>query len=57
MKRRHILFLVLLGITLIIIPILYWLFCIHWTVGIIGLGITILITMKAILEDDDLCDI
>lgn len=57
MKTRQILFLILLGMTLIIIPILYWLFCIHWTVGIIGLGITILIALRAILENDDLCDI
>ena len=41
----------LIGIAIIIMPVLYWLFLIHWGVGMIGVGIIVIIIGNIIMSD------
>ena len=44
MRKRIEFIIAIIGILIIIAIVLYWSFCIHWTIGVLGIGYLIFIT-------------
>lgn len=53
MRERIGFVIAVIGVLTIVAIILYWLFCIHWTIGILGVGLLIFIIAVALIYSDD----